>query len=159
MGAYNFKEVESSVFSFWDKNDIYSKAVKKNKGKPRFYFLDGPPYTSGKVHIGTAWNKSLKDMFIRYKRMAGFDVWDRAGYDMHGLPTEHAAEKRLGLNGKKDIERFGVARFISECKSLCVENMRIMNKDFERLGIWMDFENAYQSITDSFIEGVWWMIR
>ena len=159
IGQYSFNDVEQSVLAFWRKHDTYQKAKEHSKKGQTYYFLDGPPYTSGKVHLGTAWNKSLKDCFLRYKRMNGVNVWDRAGYDMHGLPTEHATEKKLGLNGKKDIERFGVARFISECKSLCVENMRIMNKDFERLGIWMDFENAYQSITDSFIEGVWWLIR
>ncbi|MFQ5474906.1 MAG: class I tRNA ligase family protein, partial [Candidatus Nanoarchaeia archaeon] len=87
---YEFKAIEEGILDFWLKNRIYEKARKKNKGKKQFYFLDGPPYTSGKVHIGTAWNKSLKDSILRYKRMQGFDVFDRAGYDMHGLPTEQA---------------------------------------------------------------------
>ena len=93
---YHFSEVEPRILKFWSDSKIWEKAKEKNKGKQHFYFLDGPPYTSGKVHIGTAWNKSLKDCILRYKRMKGFDVWDRAGYDMHGLPTEHATQKKLG---------------------------------------------------------------
>ncbi|MBD3313654.1 isoleucine--tRNA ligase [Candidatus Woesearchaeota archaeon] len=158
-GPYNFKQVEERVIDFWNKKDIYSKAKERNKGKKVFYFLDGPPYTSGKVHIGTAWNKALKDCFLRYKRMAGFDAWDRAGYDMHGLPTEHATEKKLSIKNKDEIHSMGVAKFIEECRNLSVENMESMNEDFKRLGVWMDFENAYQSIKDEFIEGEWWLIK
>ena len=158
-GPYNFKEVEESVLDFWEKNDIYSKAKKRNSGKKTFYFLDGPPYTSGKVHIGTAWNKALKDCFLRYKRMSGIDIWDRAGYDMHGLPTEHATEKKLGIKNKDEIVKLGVGKFVEECRKLSVENMQMMNRDFMRLGVWMDFDNAYQSIKDEFIEGEWWLIK
>jgi len=150
---YDPVALEPSILKFWEKDEIYKKAKEKNAGRKRFYFLDGPPYTSGKIHLGTAWNKPLKDMVLRYKRMNGFDVWDRAGYDMHGLPTEHATEKKLGLNGKEDIIKYGVDKFITECKKLCVDNLQIMNKDFIRLGVWMDFENAYQSITNGFIDG------
>lgn len=156
---YQFKTVEESVLLFWKANDIYAKAKAKNKGKKPFYFLDGPPYTSGKVHIGTAWNKSLKDVVLRYKRMQGFEVWDRAGYDMHGLPVEHATEKKLGIHGKEAIRAFGVTKFVAECKKLCIENMEAMNQDFERLGVWMDFAHAYQSITPLFIDGEWWLIK
>ncbi|MBI2548892.1 isoleucine--tRNA ligase [Candidatus Woesearchaeota archaeon] len=159
MSNYDFKAVEESVLLFWKTNNTYAKAKAKNKGKKPFYFLDGPPYTSGKVHIGTAWNKSLKDTVLRYKRMQGFDVWDRAGYDMHGLPVEHATEKKLNIHGKEAIRAFGVTKFIGECKKLCIENMEAMNQDFERLGVWMDFTNAYQSITPSFIDGEWWLIK
>ncbi len=156
---YDYAQVEPEMIKFWEENNTYQSIKDKNKGKKKFYFLDGPPYTSGKVHLGTAWNKSLKDMVLRYKRMNNLDVWDRAGYDMHGLPTEHATEKKLKLNGKEEIKKYGVDKFIKECKDLCITNMKIMNKDFQRLGVWMDFENAYQSITPSFIDGEWWLIK
>ena len=152
-------EVEKEILDFWEENNTYENVKNKNKGKKKYYFLDGPPYTSGKVHLGTAWNKSLKDMVLRYKRMKGLDVWDRAGYDMHGLPTEHATEKKLGLDGKEDILKYGVDKFIAECKKLCVDNMELMNKDFQRLGVWMDFNNAYQSIKNEFIDGEWWLLK
>ncbi|MBD3203578.1 isoleucine--tRNA ligase [Candidatus Woesearchaeota archaeon] len=159
MKKYNATKIESDILKFWDKNKIYEKANKKNKGNEKFYFLDGPPYTSGKVHIGTAWNKSLKDIVIRYKRKKGFDVWDRAGYDMHGLPTEGRVQKKLGMKSKEEILKYGLDKFIKECKKFAVKNMEIMNKDFKRLGVWMDFENAYQSIKNEYIEGTWWLVK
>ena len=151
MSNYDFKEVEESVLSYWDKHKIYETLKEANKGKKKLYFLDGPPYTSGKVHIGTAWNKSLKDSVLRYKRMRGFDVWDRAGYDMHGLPIEHNVEKLFKINHKEEIEKFGVARFVNECRDFSLRNLKLMNKDFKRLGVWMDFEEPYMSIKKSFL--------
>ena len=156
---YDFKQVEKHVFEYWQKNKIYEKAKKRvAKGKD-FYFLDGPPYTSGRVHLGTAWNKSLKDCVLRYKRMRGFNVWDRAGYDMHGMPIERAVEKKFKLKSKDDVPRFGVEKFVNECRKFAVDNMHLMNKDFRRLGVWMDFDNAYQSVKKEFIEGVWWLVK
>ncbi|MFT4343523.1 MAG: isoleucine--tRNA ligase [Candidatus Woesearchaeota archaeon] len=156
---YNVVECEKEIQTLWDSRDTYQKIKNERSQGKKFYFLDGPPYTSGKVHLGTAWNKSLKDMVLRYKRMKGFNVWDRAGYDMHGLPTEQATEKKLGIKGKEAIQKYGVGKFITECKSLCIENMSSMNDDFKRLGVWMDFENAYQSINPDFIDGEWWLIK
>jgi isoleucyl-tRNA synthetase len=159
INNYDPCNMEPEILEFWKKYEIYKKAKAKNKGKKSFYFLDGPPYTSGKVHIGTAWNKSLKDSILRYKRMQGFDVWDRAGYDMHGLPTEQATEKKLGIKNKDEIPKFGVANFIRECKELAVSNLISMNKDFKRIGVWMDFDNPYQTIKNSYMEGEWWLIK
>lgn len=159
LTTYDFKEIHTNITQFWNDHDIYAKSKARGRGKKRFYFLDGPPYTSGKVHIGTAWNKSLKDMVLRFKRMQGFDVWDRAGYDMHGLPTEQATEKELGIKGAKQIHEFGVQNFINSCRELCIRNMHVMNQDFADLGIWMDFENAYQSITKEFMESEWWFVK
>tara|TARA_Y100000310_G_scaffold281722_1_gene302377 strand:- start:14857 stop:18000 length:3144 start_codon:yes stop_codon:yes gene_type:complete len=159
MEKYEPLKQEPEILKFWEDRKIYKKAKEKNKGKKKFYFLDGPPYTSGKVHLGTAWNKSLKDSILRYKRSQGFDVLDRAGYDMHGLPTENATEVELGIKKKGDIEKFGVAKFTKACKDLSIRNMKIMNKDFERLGVWMDFENAYQSVKKEFIDGEWYLVK
>ncbi|MFC1768303.1 isoleucine--tRNA ligase [Nanoarchaeota archaeon] len=156
---YNPQELEQEMLAFWNLKSIYKKAKARNKGKKPFYFLDGPPYTSGRIHIGQAWNKSLKDMVLRYKRMQGFDVWDRAGYDMHGLPTAHKVEEKFGIKNKDEIPKFGFAKFIEECKKLALTNLEFMNQDFERLGVWMDFKNAYQTIDNSFMEGEWWLIK
>ena len=157
----NYKplEIEKEILGFWQKNKIYGKAKKKNKGKKSYYFLDGPPYTSGNIHLGTAWNKSLKDCVLRYKRMKGLDVWDRAGYDMHGLPIAHKVMEKLGMKVKDEIPKFGVAKFTEECKKLSKDNLKLMNEEFIRLGVWMDFENAYQSITNEFMEGGWWLVK
>lgn len=156
---YDALKIEPEILEFWKKDHIYRKAKEKNEGKEKFYFLDGPPYTSGKVHLGTAWNKSLKDSILRYKRMKGFDVWDRAGYDMHGMPTEQAVEKKLGLKHKDEIPVYGIANFVNECREFAITNMLSMNEDFKRIGTWMDFENAYQSIQNTFMEGEWWLIK
>ncbi|MBN2421512.1 isoleucine--tRNA ligase, partial [Candidatus Woesearchaeota archaeon] len=159
IGNYDFKAVEEGILNFWKTNKIHELVNKKNKGGKQFYFLDGPPYTNGRIHLGHAWNKSMKDAVLRYKRMNGFDVWDRAGYDMHGMPTESATEKKLGIKGKEEIEKIGAEKFTEECSKLCVHYMNIMNDEFKRLGVWMDFENAYKSIDPEFIEGEWWLIK
>jgi len=156
---YDAVNQEPEILAFWKRNAIYEKAKKKNSGKQKFYFLDGPPYTSGKVHLGTAWNKSLKDCVLRYKRMKGFDAWDRAGYDMHGLPTEQAVEKKLGLKNKDEIPNYGVANFVNECREFSTGNLLAMNEDFKRIGVWMDFENPYQSINNNYMEGEWWLVK
>jgi isoleucyl-tRNA synthetase len=151
----DFKKTEADILNFWKKKKIYEKVKKRNsKGKP-FYFLQGPPYTSGKIHIAHAWNNSLKDIAMRYKRMQGFDVWDRGGYDMHGLPTEHAVQKKLNLKSKEEIEKYGMDKFIKECMKFSIEHAGYMNEDFRKLGIWMDHENAYKPIEKEFISGEW----
>jgi isoleucyl-tRNA synthetase len=149
---------EEEILKFWNKNKIYAKQKALGTGKD-FYFLDGPPYTSGKVHLGTAWNKSLKDTIMRYKRMQGFKVWDRAGWDMHGMPVELAVARQLGLKTKEDIEKFGVAKFAKECVTFANGNLKSMENEFKRIGIWMDFDNAYKAIDNSFMENVWWLIK
>lgn len=157
--VYHFKKAEEEVLKFWEEKRIYEKIKKKNKFGKKFYFLDGPPYTTGRVHIGTAWNKVMKDMVLRYKRMNGFDVWDRAGYDMHGLPIESKTQKKLGLKYKEDIEKLGVDKFVRSCKELALENLKLMNDDFIRLGVWMDFKNAYRTLDEEYMEGEWWLIK
>ncbi len=156
---YDFKTTEESVIKFWKDNGIYSKAAGKNKGKKKFYFLQGPPYTSGRIHIGHAWNNSMKDMVLRYKRMQGLDVWDRAGYDMHGLPTERKVQELHGLKTKEDIKKYGMEKFIKECIKWSSEKAKIMDEDLFRIGIWMDYENAYWPIKNEYIEGVWWLVK
>ncbi len=156
---YDFKKVEEEILELWEDNKIYNKVKEKNKKGKKFYFLQGPPYTSGRLHIAHAWNNGMKDMVMRYKRMKGFNVWDRAGYDMHGLPTANKVQKKLKLKDKDAIKKFGVGKFIKECINFSTKNAEIMNKDLWRLGVWMDYENAYLPIKTEFIEGMWWFIK
>ncbi|MBN2142631.1 isoleucine--tRNA ligase [Candidatus Woesearchaeota archaeon] len=156
---YLFKEVEESVLKFWKDHKIYEKSKEKNKNGEPFYFLQGPPYTSGKLHMGHAWNNSLKDVAMRFKRMKGFDVWDRAGYDMHGLPTERKVMEKHKIKAKEDIEKFGVEKFIKECMVWSIEKAKMMNEDLARIGIWMDYENAYMPIENDFIDGEWLLVK
>jgi len=155
----DFKEIEQEILKSWEKNKIYEKSKNKNKkGKP-FYFLQGPPYTSGKIHIGHAWNNALKDVIMRYKRLQGFDVWDRAGYDMHGLPTANKVQQELKLKDKEDIIKYGVDKFVKKCQEFSLANVELMNKDLKRLGIWMDFEDPYLPVKNEFISAEWALIK
>ncbi len=156
---YDPKVIEESILKFWQEQQIVEKLRKRNKGKQKFYFLEGPPYTSGRIHLGHAWNIALKDIVLRYKRMQGLDVWDRMGYDMHGLPTEQKTMKKLGLKNKEEIEKFGLARFTKECHKFCTEMMGHMNKDFQRVGASLDFTDPYQPISHKFMEAEWWLIK
>ncbi|MGV8162287.1 MAG: isoleucine--tRNA ligase [Candidatus Nanoarchaeia archaeon] len=156
---YDFKDVEEAIVKLWTANNIYVKAKAKNVGGTPYYFLQGPPYTSGKLHIGHAWNNSLKDMVLRYKRMKGFDVWDRAGYDMHGLPTERKVMELHKMKFKSEIETFGIAKFSEECLKYSTEKAMQMNEDLFRLGIWMDYENPYMPVTNEFMEGEWFLVK
>ena len=157
---YNPKQVEEEVLKYWEKNDIPEKVrAQSAKQKKPFFFMDGPPYASGKIHLGTALNKSLKDIIIRVKRMQGFHVFDKPGYDTHGTPIEYKVEQEIGTKNKKDIEKFGVEKFIQRCREFATEHIETMNKDFYNLGVWMDWKNPYISLTNQYIEGIWFSFK
>jgi len=156
---YLHKQLEEDILGYWNKKSVVENLRKRNKKGKKFYFLDGPPYTSGRIHLGHAWNKALKDMVLRYKRTMGYDVWDRAGFDMHGLPTEHKVMAKFGLKTKEDIEKFGFEKFAEECRKFCSEMMQMMIKDFQRIGVTLDFSDPYQPISTGYIEAVWSLIK
>ncbi len=157
--GYDFKEIEPEVLKHWEDNQVYPNIKKKNHGKKKFYFLQGPPYTSGRLHLGQTWNHALKDMVLRFKRMNGFDVWDRGGYDTHGLPTENKVQKKFDLHTKKDIMQFGIEKFIHECQKFSESGAVTMSEDLWRLGVWLNNEQAYMPIHNSFMEGEWFLIK
>ncbi len=148
-------EREVDTLKFWEEKKIYQKAKLKNKNGKKFFFLDGPPYATGNIHMGTALNKILKDFYIRFFRMQGFNVWDQPGYDTHGLPIENKVEKKLGFKTKKDIEKFGVENFNNECRKFATEFVDVMNGQFVNLGVWMDWKNPYLTLSNEYIEGAW----
>lgn len=159
---YDQRGLEEWVKRFWDENSVYEKVkVELSKSGRKFYFLDGPPYTSSKeIHIGTGWNKVIKDVYIRYYRMKGLDVWDRPGFDTHGLPIEVQIEKRLGIKTKKEIlEKIGIANFVELCKNFAKENMEGQIEQFKDLGVWMDWSNPYITYENYYIEAGWWLIK
>jgi isoleucyl-tRNA synthetase len=156
---YDFKENEQRILKFWNESKIYEKVKVKNKKGKKFYFLQGPPYTSGNLHIGTAWNNCLKDMIMRYKRMRGFNVWDRAGYDTHGLPTENRVRKKLNLKYKEDIHKYGVDKFVKECRKVAEDGAKNMSNNLWNLGVWMDFKDPYMTLSKDYIEGEWFFIK
>lgn len=157
---YSPKDFEPRILRYWSENKIYDK-IRAYTGRPKYYFLDGPPYPSSDVpHIGTAWNKIMKDVIIRYRRMKGYATWDQPGYDTHGLPIEVAVEKKLGLMSKRDIEeKLGVEKFITECRELAYRNSLEMSRHFWELGVSMDWSNPYYTFKNEYIEASWWLIK
>ncbi len=153
---YDPDAVEQRVFDYWDETDAYRKTKEHRADGETFFFVDGPPYTSGAAHMGTTWNKTLKDAYIRYHRMQGYNVTDRPGYDMHGLPIETRVEENLGFENKKDIEAFGMEPFIEECKSYADKQLEGLQEDFKSFGVWMDWENPYRTVTPEYMEAAWW---
>ena len=153
---YDPDAVEERVFEYWDAVDAYERTVEHRRGEEPYYFLDGPPYTSGSAHMGHAWNKSLKDCYVRYRRMQGYDVYDRPGYDMHGLPIETKVEEDLGFESKKDIEAFGVDAFVDECRAFAENSLAQLTEDFKSMGVWMDWEDPYRTIDPEYMEAAWW---
>lgn len=156
---YDTRTVEEQVNRFWNETDAYRKTRDGRKGGKKFFFVDGPPYTTGHIHMGTAWNKVIKDAILRYRSMNGDAVSDTPGWDMHGLPIEVKVEEKLGFTTKKDIEAFGVANFIEECKSFALEKKGDMTEQFKALGVWMDWEHPYMTLKDEYIEAAWTVIQ
>ncbi|MCP1662202.1 MAG: isoleucine--tRNA ligase [Methanocalculus sp. MSAO_Arc1] len=157
--SYTPHSVEEAVRAYWRAEDTYKKVQEQRESGKPFFFVDGPPYTTGYIHLGTAWNKILKDAILRYYRMKGRHVIDRAGYDMHGLPIEVRVENELGFQSKKDIETFGIAAFVEKCRTFAVTHKDIMSRQFSDLGVWLDFENPYETISNEYIEAAWYTLK
>lgn len=157
--GYQASRIEDEARTFWEENKTYDKVRHLHSGDPAFFFVDGPPYTTGHIHLGTAWNKIIKDSLLRYRRMTGRHVIDRAGYDMHGLPIEVRVEQSLGFHSKKDIEAYGIERFIDQCREFALKNKDVMSDQFRRLGVWMDFSDPYQTLAPEYVEAAWWTLK
>lgn len=155
---YRASEIEEDVRNYWKEIDAYRKAKERRAQAKTYSFIDGPPYTSGSIHVGTAWNKILKDLYLRYRRMNGYNVWDQPGFDMHGLPIEVRVEQSIGIKHKSEIESIGVESFIEKCQKFALEFRDRQTEEFKLLGVWMNWQNPYQTIDRSFISSVWWTI-
>jgi isoleucyl-tRNA synthetase len=155
MANYDPKDIEEKVISNWKKNKTFERYLKSRKGKKKFYLVDGPPYASGEIHMGTAMNKIIKDMYIRFYKMLGYDVWQQPGFDTHGVPIENKVEKKLGMKTKKDIENFGIEKFIQECRNFATEYIGIMSEQFINIGVWQDWDNPYLPLKNDYMESAW----
>ncbi len=156
---YNFRVVEDEVARFWSERDIPRKHMEMNRGAPIFSFLEGPPTVNSFMHIGHARGRVYKDLVLRYQTMRGLDAWRRAGWDCQGLPTELEVEKKLGLTSKKDIEKIGMERFVAEANALVDYYIERWRRDSERLGLWLDYDNAYQTRSEDYMEHVWYLLK
>ncbi|MBQ9561987.1 MAG: class I tRNA ligase family protein, partial [Lachnospiraceae bacterium] len=154
-----FVEREKNVEKFWSENHIFEKSMEQREGCPTYMFYDGPPTANGKPHIGHVLTRVIKDMIPRYHTMKGELVPRKAGWDTHGLPVELEVEKKLGLNGKEQIEEYGMEPFIKECKE-SVWKYKGMWEDFSAtVGFWEDMEHPYVTYEDDYIESEWWALK
>ncbi len=158
---YNPQEVEKEVLEFWKKNKIQEKALSlRNSSEKEFLFLEGPPSVNAMMHVGHARGRTIKDAILRFKTMNGFFVSRQAGWDMQGLPIEIEAEKNLGVKNKKDIEeRVGVDQFVEKCRELALKYKKHWEEVSNRIGMWMDWKNPYQTMDNEHIEFSWGVIK
>ena len=155
----NFVEREKKTEKFWEENRIFEKSMEEREGSPMYTFYDGPPTANGKPHIGHVLTRVIKDMIPRYRTMKGYEVPRKAGWDTHGLPVELEVEKKLGLNGKEQIEEYGMEPFIKQCKE-SVWKYKGMWEDFSNtVGFWADMEHPYVTYENDFIESEWWALK
>lgn len=155
----NFVEREKKVEEFWKEHDTFRKSMERRKNGPTYTFYDGPPTANGKPHIGHVLTRVIKDMIPRYRTMKGYMVPRKAGWDTHGLPVELEVEKLLGLDGKEQIEEYGLAPFIDKCKE-SVWKYKGMWEDFSgTVGFWADMDDPYVTYHDDFIESEWWALK
>ena len=157
--SLNFVDREKEILQFWKENHIFEKSCELRKGRPAYTFYDGPPTANGKPHIGHILTRAMKDIIPRYRTMKGYDVLRKAGWDTHGLPVELEVEKMLGLDGKKQIEAYGVEPFIAKCKESVWKYKTEWEQMSDRVGYWADMEHPYVTYEDNYIESEWWALK
>lgn len=157
--SLDFVAREKETLEFWKKEQIFQKSVSLREGAPKYTFYDGPPTANGKPHIGHILTRAIKDIIPRYRTMKGYDVMRKAGWDTHGLPVELEVEKQLGLDGKEQIEAYGVEPFIAKCKESVWKYKAEWEQMSDRVGFWADMEHPYVTYEDDYIESEWWALK
>lgn len=155
----SFPQIEERVLKFWKKAEIFDKSLEQRKNAPRFSFYDGPPFATGLPHYGHILAMTIKDVVTRYKTMQGFYVPRRNGWDCHGLPVEYELEKELGIKTKSDIEKMGVDVFNKKAREIVLRYVDEWTETMGRMGRWIDTKNAYTSMSNDYIESVWWVFK
>src|ERR687895_1007755 len=158
-GGYPFPRLEQEVLEQWRSRGIFEKTLEKPSPRGEFVFFEGPPTANNVPHVGHVVTRVVKDLFPRYKTMRGYRVARKAGWDTHGLPVELEIEKELGFRSKEDIERYGVAEFNARCRESVLRYIDEWNELTERIGFWIDTDDAYYTLADDYIESVWWSLR
>ena len=152
-------KLEEEVLEFWKKNDVFQKTLDQRKDKEKFTFYDGPPFANGLPHYGHILAMSIKDLFVRFKTMQGYYVPRRNGWDCHGLPVEYQTEKDLGISGKKEIEKYGIAKFNAKARESVFKYKDAWSQVIKRMGRWVDLKHAYATMDKEYIESVWWVFK
>ncbi len=155
----NFAEQEEQILKLWDEKSIFDKSLKNRDGADEYVFYEGPPTANGKPGVHHVQARSYKDVFPRFKSMQGYYVARKAGWDCHGLPVELEIEKKLGFDGKKDIENYGVGPFNKACRASVMEYEGVWEQLTKRIGFWVDLKNAYMTMSNDFVESVWWSLK
>jgi len=155
----SFPQMEVEVLRFWNERDIFHKSLKQREGRPPFVFYEGPPTANNPPGIHHVLARALKDLFPRYKTMRGYYVERKAGWDTHGLPVEIEVEKQLKLTGKQDIEKFGIEAFNKLCRESVFKYIDQFAEVTERMGYWVDLDQAYRTLDTTYMESVWWILK
>ena len=159
-GRYDGPELEQEILDFWRDNKIFEKSLKLSSGRPLYTFNEGPPTANGRPGIHHVLARTFKDVYPRYKTMQGFHVPRKAGWDTHGLPVEHEIEKELGIFDKKLIEeKIGVADFTKRCRDSVMRYISEWETLTERMGFWVDLDEAYYTLDNNYIESVWNLLK
>ena len=155
----NFPALEKQVIEFWNERDIFRKSLRKDAPQGDYVFYEGPPTANGRPGVHHVISRAFKDLFPRFKTMQGYHVGRKGGWDTHGLPVELEIEKKLGFKGKKDIEDFGVAEFNKLARASAFEYIQEWNEMTERIGFWLDLDDAYVTYNNDYIESCWWVMK
>lgn len=157
--GFSLPKAEEEILNFWDENDVFHKSLNAAKDKPQFVFYEGPPTANGRPGIHHVISRTVKDLICRYKAMQGFRVDRKGGWDTHGLPVEIEVEKKLGLSSKKEVVEYGIEKFNKECRNSVFTYLEDWNKITRRIGYWLDLDDAYVTLTNDYIETVWWILK
>ncbi|MFQ5585033.1 MAG: class I tRNA ligase family protein, partial [Calditrichia bacterium] len=158
-GKVNIPEIEKQILDFWDSHNIFKKSMEWRANSPHFVFYEGPPTANGRPGIHHVVSRTLKDMVCRYKTMQGYYVHRKAGWDTHGLPVEIEVEKMLGIQGKEEIEKYGVDKFNQKCRESVFTYKKEWDQLTRRIGFWLDLDNPYITFENGYIESVWWILK
>jgi isoleucyl-tRNA synthetase len=155
----SFPELEEQVLARWRERDVFHESVRRREGAEPWVFWEGPPTANGKPGVHHVLARVFKDIYPRYKTMRGYQVERKGGWDTHGLPVEIAVQQQLGIENKQEIEEFGIAEFNQRCREAVFEYLEDWNALTERIGFWIDLDDAYRTLDPTYIESVWWALR
>ncbi|MFC6800649.1 class I tRNA ligase family protein [Deinococcus caeni] len=159
QGNPNFPALEQGILDFWKRERVFERSLEQTQGGPVFTFFEGPPTANGQPGVHHVQARSFKDLFPRFRTMQGFHVPRKAGWDTHGLPVELGVEKKLGLNSKREVEAYGIDKFNAECRASVFEYESEWRKFTERMGYWVDLDDAYMTLHKDYIESIWWSVK
>ncbi|MDQ3356760.1 MAG: class I tRNA ligase family protein, partial [Actinomycetota bacterium] len=155
----SFPALEEGVLERWRARDVFGESIRRREGAPPFVFYEGPPTANGRPGSHHVLSRVFKDVFPRYKTMQGHLVHRKAGWDCHGLPVELEIERELGISSKDDIERYGIAEFNARCRESVLAYVEEWNRLTERIGFWIDTDDAYLTMDNDYVESVWWSLK